>query len=63
MALFESFVNSERCKTVTLIGVFVTWFESFVNSERCKTNGRKKQRPSCLRALLIQKDVKRLITE
>ncbi len=33
-------------------------FESFVNSERCKTSNRKRQNPICLRALLIQKDVK-----
>ena len=37
MILFESFVNSERCKTVFCNIVCHTWFESFVNSERCKT--------------------------
>ena len=33
-------------------------FESFVNSERCKTNMAGCADPLCLRALLIQKDVK-----
>ena len=34
-------------------------FESFVNSERCKTGNRIEVNIYCLRALLIQKDVKR----
>ena len=34
-------------------------FESFVNSERCKTLGPVVVARCCLRALLIQKDVKR----
>ena len=34
---FESFVNSERCKTLYLFIVHMNMFESFVNSERCKT--------------------------
>ena len=33
-------------------------FESFVNSERCKTGNRIEVNIYCLRALLIQKDVK-----
>ena len=33
-------------------------FESFVNSERCKTLLQRLQKGYCLRALLIQKDVK-----
>ena len=33
-------------------------FESFVNSERCKTMKLKSLYKICLRALLIQKDVK-----
>ena len=35
--MFESFVNSERCKTADNIAVIYREFESFVNSERCKT--------------------------
>ena len=34
---FESFVNSERCKTNGICTYIVLMFESFVNSERCKT--------------------------
>ncbi len=33
-------------------------FESFVNSERCKTKVIRTSLSFCLRALLIQKDVK-----
>ena len=39
MIPFESFVNSERCKTNNTIKAIITAFESFVNSERCKTDG------------------------
>ena len=35
-------------------------FESFVNSERCKTDITSHEQPNSLRALLIQKDVKRI---
>ena len=35
--LFESFVNSERCKTRSTVVMWWKVFESFVNSERCKT--------------------------
>ena len=35
---FESFVNSERCKTIKNTIVYMIPFESFVNSERCKTS-------------------------
>ena len=55
---FESFVNSERCKTIIEEGEQTSWFESFVNSERCKTIRFFSQESICLRALLIQKDVK-----
>ena len=34
---FESFVNSERCKTQYEYDSDSVMFESFVNSERCKT--------------------------
>ena len=35
--MFESFVNSERCKTNADSWFDCPKFESFVNSERCKT--------------------------
>ena len=56
---FESFVNSERCKTFRRFKGMENWFESFANSERCKTNQPYKRPCRSLRALLIQKDVKR----
>ena len=34
---FESFVNSEECKTYYGVSFLVFLFESFVNSEECKT--------------------------
>ena len=42
--VFESFVNSERCKTASPVIVFITVFESFVNSERCKTHSKARLR-------------------
>ena len=36
-SLFESFVNSEECKTKCPVAASVPLFESFVNSEECKT--------------------------
>ena len=35
---FESFVNSEECKTLSSFSHALHPFESFVNSEECKTN-------------------------
>ena len=40
---------------------FKVWFESFVNSERCKTKEKGVIYELRLRALLIQKDVKRIV--
>ena len=57
-AMFESFVNSERCKTQAIVNNSSAMFESFVNSERCKTFLLSYSNFSGLRALLIQKDVK-----
>ena len=34
---FESFVNSEECKTLDSFSLTRFEFESFVNSEECKT--------------------------
>ena len=56
--VFESFVNSERCKTIQSDKIIGITFESFVNSERCKTSPPLVISVLCLRALLIQKDVK-----
>ena len=50
---FESFVNSERCKTNGICTYIVLMFESFVNSERCKTPSTTTKSPFGLRALLI----------
>ena len=57
--LFESFVNSEESKTPCIFSVVRLPFESFVNSEESKTIARSGGSGSCLRALLIQKKVKR----
>ena len=35
--MFESFVNSEECKTEVTKMIPYLEFESFVNSEECKT--------------------------
>ena len=55
---FESFVNSEECKTSTDFLSVYYMFESFVNSEECKTHIFSVLASDCLRALLIQKSVK-----
>ena len=55
---FESFVNSERCKTDRKNIFYQYKFESFVNSERCKTIFDTSEEIKGLRALLIQKDAK-----
>ena len=34
--VFESFVNSDRCKAQTQVILTIPMFESFVNSDRCK---------------------------
>ena len=58
---FESFANSERYKTITRTGRSLEWFESFANSERYKTEAYEINDYMCLRALLIQKDTKRMM--
>ena len=60
LIVFESFVNSERCKTKPGTYILHEEFESFVNSERCKTTNITDYTNDSLRALLIQKDVKLL---
>ena len=61
--VFESFVNSERCKTTKEFSKVSLLFESFVNSERCKTLRSFLSASDGLRALLIQKDVKQITVE
>ena len=58
---FESFVNSEECKTEKEVLYTFSPFESFVNSEECKTNLYHQRSFHSLRALLIQKSVKQTI--
>ena len=58
---FESFVNSEECKTNESISCLGRRFESFVNSEECKTSFPLVRGKPRLRALLIQKSVKPII--
>ena len=55
---FESFVNSEECKTKRTSRWLQKAFESFVNSEECKTETNGTLEDIGLRALLIQKSVK-----
>ena len=55
---FESFVNSEECKTLAFLAAIILSFESFVNSEECKTFEENTTPGASLRALLIQKSVK-----
>ena len=55
---FESFVNSEECKTIFPQVLTTIEFESFVNSEECKTVSIELSCHCSLRALLIQKSVK-----
>ena len=58
--MFESFVNSEECKTSIARIHPNRLFESFVNSEECKTLIFCVMFLLRLRALLIQKSVKLL---
>ena len=58
--MFESFVNSERYKTLQTRKKEVSTFESFVNSERYKTSNCGLSNRGGLRALLIQKDTKQM---
>ena len=51
--LFESLVNLEGCKTVTIGGVPLHGFESLVNLEGCKTHAGFCWSRCRLRVLLI----------
>ena len=57
---FESFVNSEEYQTNDCVSVMLVSFESFVNSEEYQTGARRIGGRKCLRALLIQKSIKRM---
>ena len=52
--MFESLVNSVRCKTSTAYTGKSLTFESLVNSVRCKTTAKVHIQQVSLRALLIQ---------
>ncbi len=56
--MFESLVNSEGRKTNSRSYNPDREFESLVNSEGRKTKQINEYRNACLRALLIQKDVR-----
>ena len=55
--MFESLVNSRRCKTHPVLQVHLSWFESLVNSRRCKIISTLGITFGCLRALLIQNNI------
>ena len=56
---FESFVNSERCKTVELSEEWDYRLRALLIQKDVKPASRYSRLDSSLRALLIQKDVKR----
>ena len=58
LLMFESLVNSYRCKTGPNAIISAYEFESLVNSYRCKTGGKNIKDVDCLRALLILIGVK-----
>ena len=59
--MFESFVNSDRCKAKISTLVSRSTFESFVNSDRCKAARISGIGGISLRALLIQIGVKQQV--
>ena len=56
--VFESFVNSERCKTINTPLIYHDGLRALLIQKDVKRKIWKKTRKTCLRALLIQKDVK-----
>ena len=56
---FESFVNSERCKTFTTKWYMFHGLRALLIQKDVKPGVADGLYNSCLRALLIQKDVKR----
>ena len=57
--MFESFVNSEEYQTLQNLLMSLEMFESFVNSEEYQTILHLHMYLIGLRALLIQKSIKR----
>ena len=58
--LFESFVNSERCKTYHSGVAYIFGLRALLIQKDVKRSGFIVFYTTCLRALLIQKDVKLL---
>ena len=56
--MFESFVNSERCKTVTMTRGLCECLRALLIQKDVKRKTEKHDTDYGLRALLIQKDVK-----
>ena len=56
--MFESFVNSERCKTGIPTVPYQKSLRALLIQKDVKRYGRIRTTPYSLRALLIQKDVK-----
>ena len=59
--MFESFVNSERCKTGVADGLYNTCLRALLIQKDVKRQVDYSRDSSSLRALLIQKDVKRFV--
>ena len=57
--MFESFVNSERCKTEKMAISKEQGLRALLIQKDVKLWKRENWKSICLRALLIQKDVKR----
>ena len=58
ISVFESFVNSERCKTYNSQIEAYRGLRALLIQKDVKLDGSQKNYTHCLRALLIQKDVK-----
>ena len=56
---FESFVNSEECKTEMSVTTIRPSLRALLIQKSVKQSSEALYRDSCLRALLIQKSVKR----
>ena len=56
--MFESFVNSERCKTYHSGVAYIFGLRALLIQKDVKRSGFIVFYTTCLRALLIQKDVK-----
>ena len=61
ISLFESFVNSERCKTKTVYTYLYAGLRALLIQKDVKLKRREETKNIGLRALLIQKDVKQIL--